>query len=740
MDIREITKLPLNQFIEEFEKEKSPEKFTKQEEEINVLQWAILSTNTDVVKYLLDSYPYDLKIEVNKHILNKEGEEGFKIINLIPLAVELFEEVRTDVSSYKNILKFLNEKGLTPEKVNLNLLSAFIDDLNDMRGFLASPYFQHLVESDLLDNDVKRTYMVMNIFDNKTDMLAYNIDNKRYSSKYYLKNTCDKIIRISNLKIDVREIGDLIVFVENLDKLTDLNHKEIESFKSNIIKSFEDNNGINTKEELFLKITEGKLEYYQERWNDPNERDSFLYSFYKEGGLSRSLVNLLKKFGFDSNNQIPLSEKIKDVSLELRDVSLLNLTMPLLNQEEKESLASEMINDIKMNKSDSSREDDLNNNSIDEYARKRWGEIKKREKTYQFVIEKAKNIFNFFNNSHIDEIKNLKYSLLNYYLALLEEKKMIDVLIDESEKNYNLTRAQITEEEFFKEHKETIDRLDVFNLLSKMSEEMKKNFSLSLTTDIFEAEIKNINHETYRSNISRRTHESDDFLRTLFNLKMEFNEINLGLREIKGIEFTSVENLINDFLGKNKDRDFSFLAEEASSSKKLDFLKEKGIFLNYEYDSLKIMHNLFCNRDKNYEKTLIEKGLKLDGDDLYNFLKDTYIFASNNISVNTGYVMGLLLEDKIQKTVFNLFEEKTNKNIYSENVPLMLLHFHNVSDIKKIAENEHWIHINANKSLIQEVMERLEPFKFKLINLEKNIISFEISEDNDVQKIMRKRI
>lgn len=737
MDIKEITKLPLSQFIEQFEQEKSPEKFTEKEQGINILQWAILSTNTDVVKYLLDSYPYDLKIEVNKHILNKEG---FKIINLIPLAVELFEEVRTDVSSYKDILKFLNEKGLIPEKVNLNLLSTFIDDLDDIRGFLASPYFHNLIESDLLDNNVKLVYIIMHIGSNETDTLVYDINKEKYSIDYHLKNICDKIIKIANLKIDVNKIEDLILIIENLDKLTELNQKEIEIFKSNIIKSFEDNNGINTKEELFLKITEKKLEYYKERWDDPNERDSFLYSFYKEGGLSRSLVNLLKKFGFDSNNQIPLSEKIKDVSLELRDVSLLNLTMPLLNQEEKEILVQEMINEITINKLEPSKEDNLKNTHIYEYAQKRWGgnESEKGDNTYKFVIEQPKNIFNLFNNGNFEGIKNLKYSLLNYYLSLLEEQKMINVLIDESEKNYDLTRAEITEEEFFKEHEHDIYRLDVFNFLNKFSEEMKKNFSLTLTTGVFESEIKNINNETYRANISRRTYEGDDFLRTLFNLKLEFNEINSALKQIKGIEFTSVENLINDFLDKNKDRDFSFLAEEASSSKKLDFLKEKGIFLNSECDNLKSLHNLFCNKDKNYEKTLIERGLKLDNDDLYDFLKNTYIFACYNISPRTGSVIGILLEDKIQNTVLNLFEEKINKNIYSNDVSVMLSHFNNVSYLEKISKDKS--NIYRNKLLVEEVLRRLKPFKAKLMDLEKNIISFEISEDKDIQKKMRKRI
>lgn len=740
MNIFELSELSLEQFIPQFENEKNPEKFTTQEEGMNILQWAILSTNLDVVKYLLATHPYDLNKETNAFILSEDDESGFKLIDVMPLSFDIFKEVRTNKESYTNTLHFLNEKGIIPEKVSMSLLNEFMEDVNNIRGFFASPYFQHLIECNLLDNDVKLSYININIIKNDKDVDAYDVDKTRYSGGYYLKNTCDKIIKSASLNIDIKNTEDLILIIENLKKLTDLTHQEREAFKSNIIKSFKNNNGLNTEEELFLAITEGKINYCANcaTWISRITKDIFDSTIYnKENSFVEKVSCLLQEFGFDAHNQIPLSEKVKELSLKIKDVSLFNLTMPLLNDKEKESLAGEMIENLVINKSESSKEDDLNNKNIKEYVEKRWGYID-GENIRPNVVQEVKKILYLFghSNNNIEKLKELKYSMLDYYFGLLEQQKMIGVLIDESKKNYNLTREQITEKEFFKE--EGLDRLQLFNLYS---EEMKKNFSLQLTTDIFDSEIGSINRKTYRANISRRPDEGDYFLRTLFNLKMEFDEINCELRQIKGLEFTSVENLISDFLEKNKERDFSFLAEEASSSEKLEFLKARGILLKFECDNLKVIHNLFCNRDKNYEKALLERNIKIGGDDLYVFLKDAYIFANTYTRPMGGNVIGMLMEDKIQNTVLDLFKEKSNKNIYSSDISAILSHFNKVSYLQLINKDELYIH--DNKAVIKGVLKRLKPFDFKLIQLEKNIIGFELNDkikNNDTKNTVRKRM
>lgn len=736
MNIFELTELSLEQFIPQFENEKTPEKFTTQEEGMNILQWAILSTNLDVVKYLLAAYPYDLSKETNAIILTQEDECGFKLINLMPLSFDIFKEVRTNKDSYKNTLHFLTEEGIIPEKVSMSLLDEFMGDVNNIRGFFTSPYFQHLIECNLLDSDVQLSYININIMNNDKDIDAYDVDKTRYSGGSYLKNTCDKIIKNANLNIDVKKVEDLIHIIENLEKLTGLTHQEVEYFKSNIIKSFKHNNGINTEEELFLAITEGKINYCA-RWVNRITKDVFDSKIYnKESSFVEKVLSLLQEFGFDTNNQIPLSDKVKELSLKIKDVSLFNLTMPLLNDKEKESLAEEMVENLVINKSESSKEDDVNNKNIKEYVEQRWGHID-GENIRPNVVQQVKKIFYLFGHTNnIAKLKDLKYSMLDYYFGLLEQQKMIGVLIDESKKNYNLTRAQITEKEFFKE--ESVDKLKLFNLYS---EEMKKNFSLELTTDIFDSEIGSINRKTYRSNISRRPDEGDYFLRTLFNLKMEFDEINQELRQIKGLEFTSVESLISDFLEKNKERDFSFLAEEASSSEKLEFLKARGILLKPECDNLKVIHNLFCNRDKSYEKALLERNVKIGGDDLYTFLKDAYIFAHAYTMPMGGNVIGMLMEDKIQNTILDLFYEKSNKNIYSNDISAILSHFNKVSYLQFINKDESYIY--DNKAVVKGVLKRLNPFDFKLIQLEKNIIGFELNdkiEKNDAKDIVRKRM
>lgn len=738
MNIFELSELSLEQFIPQFENEKNPEKFKTQEEGMNILQWAILSTNLDVVKYLLATHPYDLNKETNAFILSEDDESGFKLIDVMPLSFDIFKEVRTNKESYTNTLHFLNEKGIIPEKVSMSLLNEFMEDVNNIRGFFISPYFQHLIECNLLDNDVKLSYININILNNDQNVDVYDVDKTRYSGNCYLKNTCDKIIKNANLNIDVKKVEDLIHIIENLEKLTGLTDQEVESFKSNIIKSFKNNNGINTEEELFLAIAEGKINYCA-TWVNRIIKDVFDSKIYnKESSFVEKVSSLLQEFGFDAHNQIPLSDKIKELSLKIKDVSLFNLTMPLLNDKEKESLAGEMIENLVINKSESSKEDDLNNKNIKEYVEKRWGYID-GENIRPNVVQEVKKIFYLFghtNNNNIAKFKDLKYSMLDYYFGLLEQQKMIGVLIDESKKNYNLTRAQITEKEFFKE--EGVDRLQLFNLYS---EEMKKNFNLELTTDIFDSEIGSINRKTYRANISRRPDEGDYFLRTLFNLKMEFDEINWELRQIKGLKFTSIENLISDFLEKNKERDFCFLAEEASSSEKLEFLKTRGILIKSECDNLKVIHNLFCNRDKNYEKFLLERNVKIGGDDLYVFLKDAYIFAHTYTMPMGGNVIGMLMEDKIQNTVLDLFKEKNNKNMYSIDISATLSHFNKVSYLQLINKNESCIY--GNKAVVKGVLKRLKPFDFKLIQLEKNIIGFELNdkfENNDAKNIVRKRM
>lgn len=739
MSIKEITKLSLPEFISEFEKNNSKNKFTELESELNILQFAILSNNIDVVKYLLNNYPYDLKEQIDSVIWKDiENPDGYKFTHLLMLSFDMFEESRTNIESYNNTIHFFLEQKLLTEKLNFKNLTDFIQDKDSIKAFLASPYFQSLMDSNLIDNDILNFYISFCIINNASDSVLDPIPSVNFTHDYYRKNTCEKIIKSSDFKIDIDDIVKFISIIKHTENLTNLTGKELLSFKQELIQSFLENNKIKDKNDLFSLVVEYELSLYEERMSNRNKlyNLSMAVMNLNETKLSDKLYTLLKRVDFDTEKKFPVSEKIKSSILNIKDLSLVSLVIDSLSIQEKQAVFAEIMKGCFFERSDFCKEDDLKNINIEKYAIKRWGDFQNSYNCYHRLMNEDISLLRLFKDIESSEMTTLKYAMLADYLSLIEEQKMIETVTSESIAKYGF--------EISNESSKTKND-NFFKYMNFYKEEVENNLNLKIIDNIFESNIPVINSKIYRANISERNNEGYDFLRMLFNLKMEFNEINEVLSQIKGLDGIIIENMIHDFLLKNKDVDFSFLAEEASTLNKLNFLENYGVYLNYKSDNLKIMHNLFINRnsDKSYEEKLINTDINLSGEDMYTFLKDAYIFAESYSGFFNEKMIAVLLEDKIQNTWFDLLHrevEKGNNHIigkmHLKDFNESCHHFYNLSFMKKVKEGE--VNVENNPD-VTDIVEKMSSFKEKTIALEKHIISSAMENAPEIKNTVVKR-
>lgn len=70
MKAYELSQKPLKEFKDYFENTPAPEKFTFEEESLNILDFCLFNNNYDVVEYLLENHDYNLKEELNKRLEN----------------------------------------------------------------------------------------------------------------------------------------------------------------------------------------------------------------------------------------------------------------------------------------------------------------------------------------------------------------------------------------------------------------------------------------------------------------------------------------------------------------------------------------------------------------------------------------------------------------------------------------------------------------------------------------------
>lgn len=83
MDILKLVKIPIDEFRKEFE-HLNNEKFNKTEDGLNILQWAFLANNINVIKYLYNNYPYDLKKELSASYLKDENFKNVTLATVLP--------------------------------------------------------------------------------------------------------------------------------------------------------------------------------------------------------------------------------------------------------------------------------------------------------------------------------------------------------------------------------------------------------------------------------------------------------------------------------------------------------------------------------------------------------------------------------------------------------------------------------------------------------------------------------
>lgn len=209
MKAYELSKKPLKEFKDYFEKDPYPEKFTCEEESLNILDFCLINNNYDVVKYLLDNHNYNLEEELQKNLENIPLIYFVSFSYLLKTASELNKKFEDDFSK---MIDLLIENQIDMPLFDKEEYKDLIFASHSSRSFalLNEPYFFTLIEKNYIDKNLLQLYLenIITCFCKKetsaaNSLLIEIIENYHFietQSMYLLMKmfACD----FSKLKID----------------------------------------------------------------------------------------------------------------------------------------------------------------------------------------------------------------------------------------------------------------------------------------------------------------------------------------------------------------------------------------------------------------------------------------------------------------------------------------------------------------------------------------------------------
>lgn len=212
MKAYELSKKPLKEFKDYFESDPDSEKFTNEQDSLNILDFCLINNNYDVVKYLLENHDYNLEEELQKNLENIPLIYFVSFSYLLKTTLELNEKFEEDFAKTIDLLieNQINMPLFDNEEYEKNFFESY-----SSRDFalLNEPYFFTLIEKNYIDKNLLQLYLenIITCFCKKEtsvvnslliDILEnYDFSETQNAGDFYLLMrmfACD----FSNLKID----------------------------------------------------------------------------------------------------------------------------------------------------------------------------------------------------------------------------------------------------------------------------------------------------------------------------------------------------------------------------------------------------------------------------------------------------------------------------------------------------------------------------------------------------------
>lgn len=307
MDILKLVKLPIDEFRKEFEYLDN-EKFTETENELNILQWAFLANNMNVIKYLCNNYPYDLKKELSASYLKDENFKNVTLATVLPFTYLVRNNPdEINVEDYKETISFAKENDILINVLSKKELTQIL--YNEETRLFNKNFFEYVLNEGYIGEDVINDLLPALVsMNDKSTIIPVGIAELIISKKDFIPS--------------INKVAGFIKIMENLDRLTKLSRDIINDFRKNVISSFKKLNNIQSENDLEFVVIEYKLSEIKKnksRRMDLHQKGS-LYTNKTGTGLRLNL--LLNEIHPNREDFFPINKKILKLINKVEDVTI----------------------------------------------------------------------------------------------------------------------------------------------------------------------------------------------------------------------------------------------------------------------------------------------------------------------------------------------------------------------------------------------------------------------------------
>lgn len=614
MELFELADMNFEDFKKEFESLTLQEKTKKDEYGYNILQYAFSYYSTDIIKYLLETNLFDIAVDMN------EQSKGVPLKNKVPFYI-IQDAINLKVPNYYftenglfekylETIDILKEHGLKPEKLSYDkLYENYLLKLNKELYSRSKKIVQwdHIqFWARITSEPLMSVFKENDLFDNRTlTEILYFHSNFINSIKE------DTSIRGKNVPAYEPEEDDIEnnLLMKKIMQYPDFSFvsQDIELVVRLGLCAFKNTNMGMPHEEMISMNKKSAISYMQENNLDENELkcEILLYKmnnmpigdvqFATNADLLRIKNDcelfLKTSFPFLSDKNIKITEKYMESIISSKNMNIYNLFIKddkSINN--KNILITEMVKKI-----------------IDEKS------------NYKPEIL---DLLSSVNEPELSRFKNI--SVLSYLMEK-EEEKFISIYENKYKAGLKKKIEPFNDDNF----KNKIDaRIAPEMLKATINDCYGANYGYCFSDIYAKAWEKYSGYEDYKEakakpseRVNRPVSEKNiscAILKTIFQSKLTFEEIEQSLREIKGNDDFLLRNVLTETVDSNEE--WSYLYNYASSMEKIDFLKEKGIKEPEHYDGLKTLKNVILCDDNDYKHYILEKSFDFDEDIINSFI------------------------------------------------------------------------------------------------------------------------
>lgn len=687
MELFDLSQLSLNSFKEELSK-LGDGRFTYEEKGFNILHYALYNFNVDAVLYLLENYPYDLELEMNK----KSKEVSFKDrLPFIPINEAFYENnfslLENSFSSemfekYKKVLEILRDNNIYPEILTEDILEKI--NASGSHGF----FLKYLTTEPLLSYYLENKLISGELLLKKIPVLA-SWNKKGEYIQPPESNVLDKVL--SKVEFNFELINkttfvDILSLDESILHVTPSIYNDFkEKLKSENTIGY---NGITN--DIFLdKIS--KISVIDDKDNH--------HDFFEN--IEKTLDNIDIKL----KNELTITNKIKESLVATLSVSLYLKFKDKYPDVESDNLFIEEI----------MKRGFLDNKKIKSYDDEKGWDTKRRSAFFDTQVYLPRfNILKEFKHIDSGEMKNYRVSWLYHYIGIIEDRKICETY--KNKQNFNLFHNDISVE----------------------SNAVQKDLNLKIDESIFDLPIQLMAANYYRANLQIEDDSKiseNVLLASLFNNKLTFEELEDAIKKIKDNEHFGIKETISAYIEKKPDY-FDFLYEESSSFEKIELLKSLNVPEPDFFSTSKILKNCFMNEDEEFIDYSLGKIKSISFNDLkifFNVLKSYHFYIGKNQGGDLNKEV-LFMKNATEDILKIVETHKGQKCLFNEDFKTYLDGCYYLT----LGVNKHYDVEQNKNSLIVECLNGIPSFESYWADMEKNIIVSKINQDKN-ENVLKKR-